>query len=118
MRFLLDENAEYRLALFLRAQGHDVTVIARDYPGAMTDTDILATAYQEQRIVITNDRDFGALVFFKQQAHAGVILFRLKKRIYWSNNPGSRMSSRTIATIYSILLLLTTMGFVSGINDW
>lgn len=79
MRFLLDENAEYRLALFLRAQGHDVTVIARDYPGAMTDTDILATAYQEQRIVITNDRDFGALVFFKQQAHAGVILFRLEK---------------------------------------
>lgn len=79
MRFLLDENAEYRLALFPRAQGHDVTVIARDYPGAMTDTDILATAHREERIVITNDRDFGALVFFAQQPHAGVILFRLEK---------------------------------------
>jgi predicted nuclease of predicted toxin-antitoxin system len=79
MRFLLDENAEYRLALFLRARGHDVTVVAQDYTSAMTDRDILAVALQEERIVVTNDRDFGELVFSKQQAHAGVVLFRMNK---------------------------------------
>jgi predicted nuclease of predicted toxin-antitoxin system len=77
MRFLLDENAEYRLALFLRAHDHDVTSIARDYTQGMSDRDILDIAYREQRIVITNDRDFGALVFRQRLPHAGVIFFRL-----------------------------------------
>lgn len=77
VRFLLDENAEYRLAIFLRAHGHDVTSVARDYAQGMSDRDILGIAYREQRIVITNDRDFGALVFRQALPHAGVIFFRL-----------------------------------------
>ncbi|MHB8647352.1 MAG: DUF5615 family PIN-like protein [Thermomicrobiales bacterium] len=77
MRFLLDENAEYRLALFLRAHGHDATTIARDYAHPLSDPDILGIANREQRIIITNDRDFGALVFRQGLSHAGVIFFRL-----------------------------------------
>lgn len=79
MRFLLDENAEYRLALFLRAHDHNATSIARDYAQGMSDRDILDVAYREQRILITNnrDRDFGALVFRQGLPHAGVIFFRL-----------------------------------------
>jgi predicted nuclease of predicted toxin-antitoxin system len=77
MHFLLDENAEYRLALFLRAQAHDVTSITRDYAQGMSDREILGVAYREQRILITNDRDFGALVFRNGLPHAGVIFFRL-----------------------------------------
>ena len=38
---------------------------------------VLAIAYAEQRILITNDRDFGELVFRLRQPHAGVVLFRL-----------------------------------------
>jgi predicted nuclease of predicted toxin-antitoxin system len=38
---------------------------------------VLATAHQEQQILITNDKDFGELVFRHRQPHAGVILFRL-----------------------------------------
>jgi len=53
MRFLLDENAEYRLALFLRAHDHNATSIARDYAQGMSDRDILDVAYREQRILIT-----------------------------------------------------------------
>jgi predicted nuclease of predicted toxin-antitoxin system len=33
---------------------------------------------QEQRILLTNDRDFGELIFRQHHAHCGVILFRLK----------------------------------------
>jgi len=77
VKFLLDESADRPLAAFLRAQGHDVTVIALDYPNAIKDTEALAIARQEQRILITNDRDFGELVFRQQLPHAGVILFRL-----------------------------------------
>src|SRR5437016_1839193 len=66
------------LAAFLKAQGHDVTAIAHDYLHALKDQDVLAIAQQEQRILITNARDFGELMIRQQLAHAGVILFRLR----------------------------------------
>lgn len=62
MRFLLDESADFPLAAFLKIQGHDVTAIAHDYPHALKDQEVLAIARQEQRILITNDRDFGELL--------------------------------------------------------
>lgn len=77
MKFLLDENAELRLAASLREAGHDVTVIAQDYPHALQDRDVLELARREQRILITNDTDFGELIVRDQIPHAGVILFRL-----------------------------------------
>lgn len=77
MRFLLDESADSRLAVYLRESGHDVTVIARDYPNALDDVEVLAIAVSEQRILIANDRDFGELVVRRRLPHAGIILFRL-----------------------------------------
>lgn len=77
MKFLLDESAEYRIASFLRDHGHDVTAIAHDYPASLVDEDVLSIAHSEQRIVITNDSDFGELVFRDRQPHSGVILFRI-----------------------------------------
>lgn len=54
-----------------------MTAIAHDYPHALKDQEVLAIAWQEQRILITNDRDFGELLVRQRLAHAGVILFRL-----------------------------------------
>lgn len=78
MRFLLDENADLRLADHLRAAGHDVTSIVHDYPRSIDDPDVLAIARAERRILITNDRDFGELVISQKLPHAGVIYFRLR----------------------------------------
>jgi len=78
MRFLLDANVEYRLAIFLTSLGHDVKTITRDYPTSLTDQDVLALAVEEKRILITNDRDFGELIFRQHFSHCGVIFFRLK----------------------------------------
>jgi predicted nuclease of predicted toxin-antitoxin system len=41
---------------------------------------VLSLARQDQRIVVTNDLDFGELIFHQQLAHAGVILFRLAEQ--------------------------------------
>lgn len=78
MKFLLDESADSRLASYLTQHGHDVTVIARDYPRALSDQEVLSIAQREDRILIANDRDFGELVFRQHLPHAGVILFRLR----------------------------------------
>jgi predicted nuclease of predicted toxin-antitoxin system len=77
VRFLLDESAEHRLADLLTDLGHDVTTVARDYPRSLTDEAVLAIAVEEDRIVITNDSDFGTLVFRDAKRHRGVVLFRM-----------------------------------------
>jgi predicted nuclease of predicted toxin-antitoxin system len=77
VKFLLDEGLPFRLAAFLESDGHDVTICGRDHPQALDDRDILAIAFADQRIVLTNDKDFGDLVFRDRRPHAGVILFRL-----------------------------------------
>lgn len=77
MRFLLDENADIRLADYLRSIGHDVTAIARDYPQALRDQNVLRIADTEDRVIITNDSHFGQLIFQHRLGHKGVIYFRL-----------------------------------------
>jgi predicted nuclease of predicted toxin-antitoxin system len=77
MKFLLDQNTDARLLPYLTKRGHDVTQIRRTYPHSIPDTEVLALAYQEKRILITGDRDFGELVFRLQHPHAGVIFLRL-----------------------------------------
>lgn len=78
MKFLLDESADSRLASYLTNRGHDVTIIARDYPQALSDQEVLSIAQHEGRILIANDRDFGELIFRQCLPHSGVILFRLR----------------------------------------
>jgi predicted nuclease of predicted toxin-antitoxin system len=77
MKFLLDESADLRLADRLKDLGHDVKSVAADFQVALPDSQVLSLAHQEQRILITNDKDFGELVFRHRRPHAGVILFRL-----------------------------------------
>jgi predicted nuclease of predicted toxin-antitoxin system len=62
MKFLLDENADARLGDHLVQQGHNVTRIGSDYPAGLADHRVLSIAHEEQRILITNDLDFGELV--------------------------------------------------------
>lgn len=77
MRFLLDESADARLAPWLRSLGHDVTAIAVDHPASLADLQVLAIARRERRILITDDRDFGEMIFAQGFPHAGVIYLRL-----------------------------------------
>ena len=77
MRFLLDQNADARLIPHLRVLGHDVIRIGKDFLPGLPDPQVLAIAYREGRILITEDRDFGEIVFVHRQPHAGVIYLRL-----------------------------------------
>ena len=76
-QFLVDESAGSAIAALLRNLGHDVLAVTETMPQA-DDAVILARASQESRIVVTNDKDFGELVFRSGQSHGGVILLRLR----------------------------------------
>lgn len=77
LRVLVDAGVGRSVEDWLRQAGHDVQSV-RDRDATMDDPDILAWAVQEQRLVITMDKDFGELVYHSGQAHAGVLLLRLE----------------------------------------
>lgn len=72
MRFLVDRCAGKRLAEWLAAQGHDVLDV-RDLGQDPGDLALLMLAAQQQRILVTIDHDFGALIFVGGQPHAGIV---------------------------------------------
>ncbi len=76
MKFMVDESAGTAVAEYLRGVGHDVLPVSEAMPQA-EDQHILARAMSEGRILVTNDKDFGELVFRSGQAHHGVLLLRL-----------------------------------------
>lgn len=76
MRFLVDECTGPGVARWLRSQSHDVVSIYDEARG-LGDDAVLNKAVSEQRILITNDKDFGEMVFRERRTHCGVILLRL-----------------------------------------
>lgn len=76
MKFLLDQDVYACTARFLRASGHDIVCAAEAKLDKATDAQLLAAARQQKRILVTQDRDFGALVFL-QRLRGGVIYLRL-----------------------------------------
>ena len=74
---LANENFPGDAVAALREQGHEVLWARTDMAGS-SDTEILARAQAEQRIVVTFDKDFGELAFRSGlPASSGIILFRI-----------------------------------------
>ncbi len=76
MRFMVDECTGPAVAAWLRAAGHDVFSVYELARGAL-DHDLIRNARAENRILITNDKDFGAKIYRDRVLHAGVVLLRL-----------------------------------------
>lgn len=62
MRFLADESCDSDLIRLLRKSGHDILAIAEISPRA-EDTDVIERAVRDERVLLTEDKDFGQLVF-------------------------------------------------------
>ncbi len=76
MRFLVDECTGSKVAEWLRDANYEVFSVFDEARG-MTDDDILAKALTENRILITNDKDFGEMIFRERRTHHGVVFMRL-----------------------------------------
>ena len=77
MKFLIDENLGIKVSEFLRDLGFDIVSITELSPG-ITDKEVLSLANDQERILVTLDKDFGELVFKEGLTYFGVILVRLK----------------------------------------
>lgn len=79
MNFLADESCAGPVVRALREAGHDVVAIAEVASGA-TDDEVLERALKEKRVLITEDLDFGRLVYARGRSTAGVLLVRFHNR--------------------------------------
>ena len=62
MKFLADECCDTELVTSLRDDGHDVLYVLEKKAG-VTDEEVLFDAYNDGRILLTEDKDFGELVY-------------------------------------------------------
>lgn len=77
MRFLVDECTGPGVAQWLRERNHVVFSVFDEARG-MDDGDIIAKAFAENWILITNDKDFGEKVYREGRPHRGVLFLRLE----------------------------------------
>ena len=88
-RFLADENVpipSYRLVF---ESGVDIVHVGLLAP-SIADTDVMELARQQERILVTFDRDHGELVFAKDTPPPrGIVYFRLRR--YSKEEPGRKL---------------------------
>lgn len=79
LRFLADESCDFAVVRALRAEGCDVVAVSESRPQA-DDRALIQLAHFEKRILLTEDKDFGWLVFVSNAESEGVILIRFPGR--------------------------------------
>jgi len=77
MRFLVDACTGPSVARWLRSLGHKVFSV-HERARRATDEVLIEKACRGRYIIVTNDKDFGELVFRSGHPHRGVILLRLR----------------------------------------
>jgi len=77
MRFLVDQDVYQVTIEWLKKEGHDVVTAKELGMQRAADQDLLKKAKEKDRLFLTRDKDFGALVFLRALKAAGVILLRV-----------------------------------------
>lgn len=76
MKFLADQDVYAGTTRYLRSLGHDVVTASELGLSRASDEALLQLARNQKRILVTRDRDYGALVFVKSLG-AGVLYLRV-----------------------------------------
>lgn len=77
MKLLANENIPLRSSQYLEEKGYDVTHIGVIHP-SITDEEVMMLAVEQNRVIITFDRDYSTLVVRDGYSPPGVIYLRLQ----------------------------------------
>lgn len=77
MRILADENIARSIVAWLRTEGYDV-LSASESRTQVPDADLLAEAEAQGYVLLTEDKDFGDLVFRDRRNSHGVVMLRME----------------------------------------
>ncbi len=92
LRFLADESCDFSVVRQLRKAGYDVEAVA-EYISRSDDRELIDMASRDERILLTEDKDFGWLVYVSEAQSSGVILIR------FPGNARSRLASTIVGLV-------------------
>lgn len=78
MKFLADMGISPKTVAFLNSLGYDAVHLHNQSLERLPDPDILEKAHREERVLLTHDLDFSALVAVSKAKLPSVIIFRLR----------------------------------------
>jgi len=76
--FLTNENISPESADFLERLGYPCRSLRRDGPRGIPDTEVVALAKSEGRVILTHDLDFGEIYYHAEQGQIGILVLRLR----------------------------------------
>ena len=76
MKIVADESVDYGIITELRNSGYEILSIEDSYKG-IDDEEVLSVSLKQKSLLLTEDKDFGELVYRLNKAHIGIILIRL-----------------------------------------
>jgi predicted nuclease of predicted toxin-antitoxin system len=91
--FLADENIQYEVVGYLKERGFDVFSTHDLNLNGKADEVIAEVAIQSQRVILTQDSDFGTLLFTTNKEFLGIVFLR----------PGHFSADFHIATLKTII---------------
>ena len=78
MKIVADESVNYRLVELLRQNDYEIVPIC-DVASGITDKEVIQFAQNLYAMVITEDKDFGELVFSHQIKDVSIVFLRYDK---------------------------------------
>ncbi|CAN5570840.1 hypothetical protein BH11BAC5_BH11BAC5_42420 [soil metagenome] len=105
---LADENIFRGLITALRDNGYDVFSIFEESRG-VSDIAISQLSLQPERIILTEDKDFGNIIFEKKMPATGVIFLRFQndERFPIINEVLNFLSTQTLETLRGNFITIT-----------
>jgi hypothetical protein len=86
MKFKLDENVDLRILSRFRSAGYDVATVPEQNLISAPDTKVIEVCRQEERCLVTADRDFTNRLRYNPANYSGIAVIRLPaqmKLINW-----------------------------------
>jgi uncharacterized protein with PIN domain len=81
MKLKLDEDVDLRILPWLRLAGHDVATVPEQNLRSASDTELIAICHQEERCLVTADRDFSNRGRFNPGNYSGIAVIHLPAQI-------------------------------------
>lgn len=73
-KFMTDENIAKSLVTALREEGYGVKDVKEEKLFGISDREVIEKAKEDDRVILTYDKDFGNLLNYPLESQSGVVL--------------------------------------------
>jgi predicted nuclease of predicted toxin-antitoxin system len=109
MKFKLDENVDLRILSRFRLAGYDVATVPEQKMISAPDTELIEVCRQEERCLVTADRDFTNRGRYNPAIYFGIVVIRLPAQMQladWHSAIDTLLQGLEVASIIGKLWVI------------